>query len=111
FPKLGASLDVSAFDWWKQSLGSAVSRLRLRSAYGSSGGQPAGSFDRFSNYGFEPAGSASGVANSTRQGNEALKPERQKELEVGADAELFNGRFGIEATYYDKRVGDLILPR
>ncbi len=92
-------------------MGTRVNRLRLRGAVGQSGGQPAGSFDRFSNYVFEPAGTASGVANSTRQGNEGLKPERQNELELGADVELFDGRAGLEATYYDKTVSDLVLPR
>jgi hypothetical protein len=88
-----------------------VSRLRLRGAFGQSGGQPAGSFDRFSNYIGEPAGTVSGVANATRLGNEGLKPERQRELELGADVEFIGGRVGIEATYYDKTVSDLILPR
>ena len=111
FPKFGASLDVSGLDWWRQNVGTRVSRLRLRGAVGSSGGQPAGSFDRFSNYVFEPSGTASGIANSTRQGNEGLRPERQKELELGADVELFDGRAGIEATYFDKQVSDLVLPR
>ena len=110
FPKFGASLDVGSFNWWK-SHASFVNQLRLRSAYGFSGGQPAGSFDRLSNYVFEPAGTLSGVANSTRQGNQGLKPERQKELELGADAEILKGRLGFEATYYDKDVTDLILPR
>ena len=111
FPKFGATYEVSKQQWWQDNLGRAVSRFRLRSAFGSSGGQPAGSFDRFSNYLFEPAGTASGVANSTRRGNEGLKPERQRELELGADVELVGGRLGIEATYYDKTVRDLILPR
>jgi outer membrane receptor protein involved in Fe transport len=111
FPKFGASLDVSGTDWWQRTVGSRVNRLRLRGAIGESGGQPAGSFDRFSNYVFEPAGTATGIANSTRQGNEGLKPERQKELELGADVEVLDGRAGIEATYYDKRVSDLVLPR
>ncbi len=111
FPKFGASFDVSGTNWWKENVGTRVNRLRLRTAVGSSGGQPAGSFDRFSNYVFEPSGTASGIANSTRQGNEGLKPERQQELEIGGDVELFDGRAGIEATYYDKRVSDLVLPR
>ena len=111
FPKFGASLDVSALDWWTQSIGPRVNRLRLRGAVGQSGGQPAGSFDRFSNYVFEPSGTASGIANSTRRGNEGLRPERQNELELGADVEFFDGRAGIEATYYDKKVRDLVLPR
>ncbi|HET7186525.1 MAG TPA: TonB-dependent receptor, partial [Gemmatimonadaceae bacterium] len=111
FPKFGASLDVSGTDWWKSTVGTRVNRLRLRGAIGESGGQPAGSFDRFSNYVFEPSGTSSGIANSTRQGNEGLKPERQKELELGADVEFLDGRAGIEATYYDKKVSDLVLPR
>jgi TonB-dependent SusC/RagA subfamily outer membrane receptor len=111
FPKFGASFDVSGLDWWQSAVGSRVNRLRLRGALGQSGGQPAGSFDRFFNYTFEPAGNLSGVANSTRQGNEDLRPERQREIELGADVELLDGRAGIEATYYDKRVSDLVLPR
>ena len=111
FPKFGASLDVSGTDWWKSTVGTRVNRLRLRGAIGESGGQPAGSFDRFSNYVFEPSGTSSGIANSTRQGNEGLKPERQKELELGADVEFLDGRAGVEATYYDKKVTDLVLPR
>jgi TonB-dependent SusC/RagA subfamily outer membrane receptor len=111
FPKFGASFDVSGLDWWASTVGSRVNRLRLRGAIGESGGQPAGSFDRFSNYVFEPSNTVSGIANSTRLGNENLRPERQRELELGADVELFDGRAGIEATYYDKHVSDLVLPR
>ena len=111
FPKLGASFDVSGLNAWKQSVGGVVSRLRLRAAFGFSGGQPAESYARFSNYVFEPAGTLSGIANSTTQGNEGLKPERQRESELGADIELLRGRLGIEATYFDKTTSDLILPR
>jgi TonB-dependent SusC/RagA subfamily outer membrane receptor len=111
FPKFGASLDVSGLDWWRQTVGTRVNRLRLRAAIGESGGQPSGSFDRFSNYVFEASGTGSGIANSTRQGNEGLRPERQTELELGADVEFLDGRAGIEATYYDKQVTDLVLPR
>jgi len=111
FPKFGASWDVSGMSWWQGGLASAVPRLRLRAAYGQSGGQPAGSFDRLSNYVFETAGGLSGVVNSLQQGNPNLKPERQQELELGADLELLGGRVGIEATYFDKTVRDLILPR
>ncbi|HEU4630454.1 MAG TPA: TonB-dependent receptor [Gemmatimonadaceae bacterium] len=111
FPKFGASFDVSQLGWWQESLAGAVPRLRLRAALGYSGGQPAGSFDRFSNYVFEPSGSNAGAVNSTQQGNENLRPERQREIEVGADAEFLGGRLGIEATYFDKRISDLILPK
>ncbi|HVE80354.1 MAG TPA: TonB-dependent receptor, partial [Gemmatimonadaceae bacterium] len=112
FPKLGASLDVSALAPARGVLDVArVGRLRLRAAFGQSGGQPAGSFDRFDNYVFEPSGAFAGTVNSTRLGNPQLKPERQKEFELGADVELFGGRLGVEYTYFDKQVDDLILPR
>ncbi|MGZ8456040.1 MAG: TonB-dependent receptor plug domain-containing protein, partial [Gemmatirosa sp.] len=111
FPKLGASFDVSGMPWWQDLAGSAVSRLRLRAAFGYSGGQPAESFARFSNYTSEPAGALPGVANSPTLGNDSLKPERQRETEIGADIELLRGRLGIEATWFDKTTSDLILPR
>jgi TonB-dependent starch-binding outer membrane protein SusC len=111
FPKFGASLDIGNSSWWKENVGDMVGQLRLRTAFGYSGGQPAGSFDRFSNYVFEAAGTASGVVNSTRQGNENLKPERQQEFELGADAEFLRGRLGFEVTLFDKKVRDLILPK
>ncbi|HEY2064573.1 MAG TPA: TonB-dependent receptor plug domain-containing protein [Gemmatimonadaceae bacterium] len=111
FPKFGASFDLSSLDWWSRNVGTRVNRLRLRGAVGQSGGQPAGSFDRFLNYVFEPAGTASGIVNSTREGNEQLRPERQHETELGADVEFLDGRAGIEATHYDKKVTDLVLPR
>ena len=56
-----------------------------------SGGQPAGSFDRLSNYVFETAGGLSGVVNSVQRGNPNLKPEVTTEVELGADASFFGG--------------------
>jgi TonB-dependent SusC/RagA subfamily outer membrane receptor len=111
FPKFGVSYDVSRADWWEGSLGGVMPRLRLRGALGFSGGQPAGSYDRLSNYVFEPSGPNAGAVNSTQQGNAQLRPERQRELELGADVEFLGGRLGLEATYFDKTVEDLILPQ
>ena len=112
FPKVGASLDVSEFGFWQRSwLASTVNRFRLRAGYGFSGGQPAGSYQRFSNYIFQAAATKSGIVNSLTQGNEGLKPERAGELETGFDAEVYGGRLGLEFTYFDKKVRDLILPK
>ncbi len=111
FPKFGASLDLSEFETVRNLGGSLVNRLRLRGGLGYSGEQPPGSFDRLSNYVFEPAGTFSGVVNSTRQGNEGLRPERARELEFGVDAEFLGGRMGVEFTRFDREVTDLILPQ
>ncbi len=111
FPKFGASLDLTALDGFRSATSSVLERLRLRGGIGFSGEQPPGSFDRLSNYVFEPAGALSGVVNSTRQGNDGLRPERARELELGFDAELVGGRIGVEYTFFDRQVTDLILPQ
>ena len=110
FPKIGAALNVSEYGFWS-SFARLANTLRLRAAYGFSGGQPAGSFDRLDNYVFEPSGDRAGVADSLQLGNQNLKPERARELEIGTDLEILDGRVGIELTYFDKRISDLILPK
>ncbi|HUF66467.1 MAG TPA: TonB-dependent receptor [Gemmatimonadaceae bacterium] len=110
FPKVGAALNLSEYDFWDQ-FSNIASTLRLRGGYGFSGGQPAGSYDRLSNYISELSGTRSGIANSARRGNEQLKPERASELELGTDIEFAGGRAGIELTYFNKKVTDLILPK
>jgi hypothetical protein len=42
-------------------------------------------------------------------GNPNLKPEIGEEVELGFDAGLFDGKVGVEFTYYDKKVKDAIL--
>ncbi|MFN2601866.1 MAG: TonB-dependent receptor domain-containing protein [Gemmatimonadaceae bacterium] len=112
FPKVGASLNVSDYDFWRgSSLARVANTVRLRGAYGYSGGQPAGSFDRLSNYVFKANGTRSGVINSTQAGNDSLKPERAREYELGTDLEVLGGRAGLELTYFNKKVTDLILPK
>ena len=110
FPKVGAALNVSDYDFWTPMSG-FVNTFRLRAGWGQSGGQPAGSFDRLSNYVFEQTGDRSGIVNSPQRGNPDLKPERATELEVGTDLEMIGGRVGVELTYFKKRITDLILPR
>ena len=110
FPKIGGAVNLSDYGFW-DGLSRFATTARVRAAYGYSGGQPAGSFDRLSNYVFEPSGERSGIVNSLQQGNEQLKPERAGELELGTDLELLSGRLGVELTYFDKKVTDLILPK
>ena len=110
FPKVGAAWNISEYGFWDRFSGFA-NTFRLRAGLGYSGGQPAGSFDRLSNYVFEQSGDRSGIVNSPQQGNQDLKPERARELELGTDLELAGGRIGVELTYFDKRISDLILPQ
>jgi Outer membrane receptor proteins, mostly Fe transport len=50
-----------------------------------------------------------GIINSTIIGNDKLKPERMREWELGTDMEILEGRIGIEFTYFNKKVEDLIM--
>lgn len=104
FPKASMALNLHNFDFYNVS---AISQLKLRAAYGETGGLP--SFGRT----FIPlnnvfAGSSSGQTLATTSVDPNLNPERAKEMEFGVDLGLFDGKFGIEATYYVKTVEDLI---
>lgn len=101
YPKFAASyrlLDV----------GGPSNEIKLRGAYGQTGTQP-----NFGNK-FSPNltgtidgafGSFSGIA----AGSPDIKPERQTEIEAGADATLSNGRLIATVTVFNKTVSDLLL--
>jgi TonB-linked SusC/RagA family outer membrane protein len=89
----------------------ALSRLRLRLAYGASGLQP-GATDaiRF----FDPVTAAADGADLAGVtlaglGNADLKPERSTEVEAGFDAGLLNDRVGLVLTYYHKKTKDALI--
>lgn len=85
--------------------------LKLRAAYGESGNQPL--------YGqkFTPLtatnniGGIPGLIVGATVGSADLKPERQREVEVGVDGQLFKSRVAFEATVYQKNISDLLLTR
>ncbi len=57
-------------------------------------------------------GSFTGVANSWQRGNPLLVPEIQKSWEIGAELKFFNGRLGVDYTYYHSETEDQItIPR
>ncbi len=65
--------------------------------------------DGWTNGVFFPFGGASGFTRDGTLGNPALKPEKTTEIEVGADLRFFNGRVGLDLSYYTKTSEDLIL--
>jgi TonB-linked SusC/RagA family outer membrane protein len=89
------------------------SALRLRIAYGASGVEPPSTAalalqQLFS--AFVDGTNVTGAALSAI-GNPNLKPERQSELESGADVELFDSRVRLEATYYSRTSTDALVNR
>jgi TonB-dependent starch-binding outer membrane protein SusC len=114
FPKLSGSYVISEESWWANSfLGNALSSARLRAALGYAGNQPSvlNAYQRFDTYVPTAFDGKPGLVNDVTLGNDQLKPERQRELEIGGDFGILNDRVAIEATYYNKRVDGLLFFR
>lgn len=91
-------------DWWNT--------FKLRFAYGESGNLTGiGPYSRFNAY--QPGSflSRSYLSSSTQLANENVKPEKQKELEIGTDMSFFNNRLGLQFNWYNKKVEDLLISR
>ncbi len=113
FPKASASYVLSEERFWQESgLSNTVNSLKFRASWGQAGNLTAlGPFDRFTNYNPVALNGQPGLVPSTLLGNPDLKPERQTEVEIGVDFALFDSRIGVEFTYYEMDVEDLLLNR
>ena len=109
YPKASASWLVSEEPFMPRI--DALTSLRLRAAWGASGVQPRRA-DVIPSYAYGTAVVDGQVVNSAllnQIGNPDLKPERQRELELGLDVELFGSRVGLEATYYNRVSHDALV--
>jgi TonB-linked SusC/RagA family outer membrane protein len=105
YPKVSASWVVSEEPWFRMPF---VGELRLRGALGVAGTQP-GTFDAARLY--TPsvgAGDQPGLVPN-QFGNPELKPERSREIELGFESTLLNGRADISYTHYSRKVTDEIV--
>lgn len=111
FPKGSVALNLANFDFWSVP---EVSQLKLRAAYGESGGIPTPNTVTLQQPKFTVLqaanidGATGSVINNTL-GDDAIKPERSKEFETGIDLGLWDNRASLTATYYYKKVEDLVL--
>ena len=105
FPKASLAINLNNFDFWKDSF---VSELKPRIAYGEAGNfAPFGAL--FTTLIGNSIGGFPGIGVPATLGAPNIDPERQKELEFGFDASFFDKRVNLQATYYEKKVDDLIL--
>jgi TonB-linked SusC/RagA family outer membrane protein len=89
--------------------GSKLNQLKLRVAYGATGGVP--NFGTpFTSLVGSNVGSLGGLVVSTVGGNPLIQPENATEIEAGVDFGLFNNRVTGEFTVYKKKVFNLIQP-
>jgi TonB-dependent starch-binding outer membrane protein SusC len=87
-----------------------VGEIKLRGGLGESGNRPAyGDRDIVLQNNGQISGS-NGFGNAATQGNPAIKPERMRELEFGADVRFFGGRVALEYTRFDRKISDALLP-
>ncbi len=113
YPKASFSYLVSEENFWKNGAWrSLLPYFKIRASLGESGGLTAiGPYDRFTKYVPVSYDAKSGLIPSTQLGAEDIRPERQRELELGIDFGLWNNRVGVEFTYYDQNTKDLLLFR
>lgn len=105
FPKASLAANIANFDFWNID---AVNQLKLRAAYGETGGLP--NFGAtFESLNSQLIGGNIGSQVSARSIDPNLEPETASELEFGLDAAFFDNRITFEGTYYNKEVRDLIL--
>lgn len=87
-----------------------VDEVKLRGAFGQSGNQPKYG-QKFTNLNSSQIDGLGTFSQSNNLANKDLHPERQRELEAGFDATLFNSRANVELTVYEKTITDLLLDR
>ena len=107
FPKLSASYVV------RENEPGLVNSIRLRSALGWAGSQPGivNAYSQYISYTQLPFAGRPGFVNDVTYGNPDLHNERAREWEVGTELGFLSGRVGLEATYYDRLVSDLLFFR
>lgn len=100
YPKAAASYrwtSVGPFDEFK-----------IRAAYGETGNEPFYG-NKFGTFVGSPYTGQNGVQLGGTVADPDLHPEREKEIETGFDAAMFDSRLALSATYYQKNNTDLLL--
>src|SRR5258708_880569 len=113
YSKLSGSYILSGTDYWdKLGVAKWWDLFKVRAAYGESGnltGIPA--YGRFNTYTASAFVGSSSFEGQTTYTNPNVKPERQKEVEIGTDLSFLKNRMGVNFNYYHKRVENLLISR
>ncbi|MEP0987623.1 SusC/RagA family TonB-linked outer membrane protein [Ekhidna sp.] len=105
YPKASLAINLHEFDFWGVEV---INNFKPRVAYGE-----AGRFSQF-NQRFtlmnpQFIGGNSGLAPGNLLGASDVEPERQSELEIGADIGLLDNKIGLTVNYYNKKISDVLL--
>ena len=109
--KGNASYVLSSADYWKDlGVSSWWDTFKIRAAYGESGNLTGiGAYDRINAYSTQSFLGRASLFSSAQLANENVKPERQRELELGTDMSFFKNRLGLQFNWYNKKVSDLLI--
>jgi len=106
YPKASLSWIVSDYAFWPTDWWDA---MKLRGAIGESGKAP-GVFDKLRTWSPVTGNDSDPGFTPGDIGNDEIGPERTREIEVGFDASWLEGRLGLEATYYNTKTTDALVP-
>ncbi|AKF82532.1 TonB-dependent receptor [Myxococcus fulvus 124B02] len=104
FPKLAAAYRLATTPAF-------INELKFRAAYGETGNLP--------QYGMKFSGMSAlnnvqgtpGLIGTGVAGDPNIRPERQREIEMGVDALLFGGDLTFELSVYQRAISDMLLRR
>ena len=108
FPAISAGWTVTD-EAFAQGL-ARLATLKLRASYGVTGNQGIGDFASRSLASGTPYSGDAGVA-PTQLGNPALKWETTKEVDLGADIAVLDGRASVIVDWYNRNTDDLLVRR
>lgn len=103
FPKISGSYRILG-------LIGAGSEIKPRIAYGETGNQPIFG-QKFTLLGTPQLGGSTGFTVATGAGNPNVSPERVKEIEIGVDGIMNDGRLTWELTAFNRNTTNLLLQR
>ncbi|MDO7849471.1 SusC/RagA family TonB-linked outer membrane protein [Hymenobacter sp. M29] len=113
YPKISGSLVLSDLGFWRDAAyAKSFNTLKLRASYGEAGNLVIlPTYGRF--YQFNPVGflGKNTLTPSTILAIPDVRPERNSELEFGADLGFLQDRIGLGITLYDQKINDLLLTR
>ena len=112
FPKANVAINLHEYRFWNAE--GFVNSVKPRVAYGESIRPPVFSarFNSLSPVAVVDTtggGLISGFVTEGIRGNPDIQPERQSELEFGADIGLMDNKLALTATYYIKTIEDVLL--
>ena len=107
YPKISGTWVVHESDFWNIDW---VNQFRVRGAWGAAGQQP-DAFAATRLFSPETGPGSLPVLRPRSFGNPDLGPERGEEIEVGFDAEFFDGRVSTNFTYFNRATKDAIVGR